>query len=461
MPREKAARWGNRPGAGLALREFRPTGGSVIFMVSFLTSAALGVVRQVLFNAHFGVGSEASAYYAAIRLPETLGLLLTGGALANAMVPVLLNVAHTEGAARARWFVNLVTTTLLAIITPLVLLGMLAAPWFVSHILAPGFDLPTSHLTITLTRIMLTELLLVVVVSVATAVLMSRNQFLLPAVGIAVHNFTLILGILAAMHFPSIGVYGPTIGTITDALLQLVILLPGLYRQGMRYRPAWSPGNPHLHAVIQLLVPGGLSSGVNYAGGIVDTAFASTVRTVGALPALHNAWLMTGVPVRLLGVAIGQAVFPRIAAHAVDGEWGAMRRTLLRSLGVALALAAAVTVGLLLAGRLIIWALFEHGQFDAAAGTLTYRVLAVFALSIPASTATEILTRGLVSLYDTRTPLITNCAQLLGRMALIPLLLPALDVIAIPLAFTLTASLEALALGGILAVKVRRRMGGA
>jgi putative peptidoglycan lipid II flippase len=72
---------------GLLTREFTIAEASFVLMASFLFSAALGAVRQVLFNAEFGAGDEASAYYAAFRLPDTLFSLIAGGALSSAMIP--------------------------------------------------------------------------------------------------------------------------------------------------------------------------------------------------------------------------------------------------------------------------------------------------------------------------------------------------------------------------------------
>src|SRR6476659_7011050 len=57
-------------------REFGIAGATAILMGSFFFSAALGAVRQVLFNAKFGAGADASAYYAAFRLPDTLFSLI-------------------------------------------------------------------------------------------------------------------------------------------------------------------------------------------------------------------------------------------------------------------------------------------------------------------------------------------------------------------------------------------------
>ena len=66
--------------AAALTREYSISEGAVILMASFLFSAMLGAVRQVLFNAQFGAGNEASAYYAAFRLPDGLFALIAGGA---------------------------------------------------------------------------------------------------------------------------------------------------------------------------------------------------------------------------------------------------------------------------------------------------------------------------------------------------------------------------------------------
>ena len=57
----------------------------------------MGVVRQALFNAQFGVGPEVDAYYAAFRLPNTLFNLIAGGTLSSAMIPVLLMTIREDG----------------------------------------------------------------------------------------------------------------------------------------------------------------------------------------------------------------------------------------------------------------------------------------------------------------------------------------------------------------------------
>jgi putative peptidoglycan lipid II flippase len=444
--------------AGLLTREFTIAEASFVLMASFFTSALLGAVRQVLFNAQFGAGSEASAYYAAFRLPDTLFSLIAGGALSSAMIPVLLSASREEGENAGWRLVNLVLTTLLAVFALIVLLSEVFAPVLVTTLLAPGFDAQTSELTVALTRIMLVQPLILAVGSVATAVLNSRNQFLLTALSLVSHNVALIVGIAAAQAYPDLGIYGPTLGVVGGAVLQVLILLPGLLGRNFRYLPAWDPRDRRLGEVIRLLIPNGLAVGVGYAGFILDTAFASKAPETAALPAIYNAWLLVGLPIALLGQAVGQSAFPRLAAHAAALEWSQMRRTLLRALGAVVALAIPALLGLILLGRLTIRILFEHGEFGVAAGSLTYAVLIPYAVALPAYVSTEVITRGLIALRDTRTPLLTNSAQLAGRAAIITLLLGSVGVLAIPIAFAVTASVETVALGIVLLVRMKRRI---
>ncbi len=443
--------------AGLLTREFSIAEASFILMASFFTSALLGAVRQVLFNAGFGVGMEANAYYAAFRLPDTLFSLIAGGALSSAMIPVLLSSRREEGDAAGWRLISLVLTTLMAFFALLVLLVEVFAPAFVSNLLAPGFDAETSRLTAALTRIMLIQPLILSVGSVATAVLNSRNQFLLTALSVVSHNVALIAGILAARLFPGLGIYGPTLGVVGGGLLQVLILLPGLLGPGSRLRLAWNLADQRLREIIRLLIPNGASVSVNYAGFIVDTAFASKAPQAAALPAIYNAFLLVGLPIALLGQAVGQAAFPRLAAHADAQDWPRMRRTLLQALGAAIALAIPAVAALFLLGRPTIRILFERGKFTPAAGDLTYNVLMIYAVALPAYVGTEVVTRGLIALRDTRTPLMTNLFQLIGRTVIMALFVAQFGVLTIPAALAVTATLETLMLGSVLLLKLRRR----
>jgi putative peptidoglycan lipid II flippase len=305
---------------------------------------------------------------------------------------------------------------------------------------------------------MLLQPLILLLGSVATAVLNSRNQFLLTGLSVVSHNISLILSIIAVGFFPSLGILGPTIGVIVGAILQAFILSPGLRAEGYRVRLGLDMGNQRVREVSRLLLPNGLSVSVNYAGFIVDTSYASRAVNPAGLAAIYNSFLLVGLPIALLGQAVGQAAFPRLAAQAEAGAWVEMRKILYRSLGGAIALALPAVAALVYLGRPTIQFLFERGEFTAAAGDLTYQALVAYAIALPFYVATEVVTRGLISLRDTRTPLLTNSGQLLLRLLLITWLISSLDVVAIPAAFAISASLETLVLSAVLLTKLGKRI---
>jgi putative peptidoglycan lipid II flippase len=441
----------------LLTREYSVGEASFILMASFFLSAALGAVRQVLFNAQFGVSPQANAYYAAFRLPDTLFSLIAGGALSSAVIPVLLNARQKEGEEAGWRLISLVLTSLLLVFAIIILAVEIFTPVLVTRILAPGFDSPTANLTVTLTRLMLIQPIILLLGSVATAVLNSRNQFLLTGLSIVSHNVTLILSILALKFFPRMGIYGPTAGVVAGAILQTLILAPGLRSDGYRVGILFDFANQHLREVVRLLIPNGLAVGVSYAGFIADTAFATRATDPAGLAAIYNAFLLVGLPIALLGQAIGQAAFPRLAAQAEAGNWSEMRKILWRSLGAAIGLAIPALAALLFLGRPTIRVLFEHGEFTSAAGDLTYRVLVDYAIALPAYVATEVITRGLISLRDTRTPLFTNSSQLILRIILISIFLTSLGAVAIPAAFAISCTLEAVVLAAVLFLKLRSK----
>lgn len=438
-------------------RELTIPEATFVLMGSFFASAALGALRQVLFNAQFGAGYEANAYYAAFRLPDTLFSLIAGGALSSAMIPVLLSATAREGEQAAGRLVQYVLTLLLLVFAVVVVLGEVFAPFFVRTLLAPGFDAPTTQLTVALTRVMLVQPIVLAFGSVATAVLNSKNRFALTGLSIASHNLSLIAGIVAARLIPSLGIFGPTFGVILGAVLQTIILLPGLRTRGTAHRLTLDFGDARLREVVRLLIPNGLAVGVGYAGFILDTAFASRARELAGLPAIANAWLLVGLPIALLGQAIGQSAFPRIAALAANLDWKKMLRTVLASLGIAVVLTLPAVAGFFMLGRPLVRLLFEHGKFDPTAGTLTFNVLKVYAVALPAYVGTEVVTRGLIALRDTRTPLLTNTAQLLARAVMMSVLVASRGVLVVPLSMAVMASLEALILLAVFMTKVIRR----
>ena len=244
-----------RLGSNFSLRRFSITEGAFLFSMAYIASKMLGVIRQVMFNALFGTGPEATAYYAAFRLPDTLFNLIAGGALIYAFIPIFLSYDTQRGEREAWRLASLVFNVLLVSLTAFVLVAEIVAPAFVTKLLVPGLPPFEQALTITLTRIMLLHSLILGLGTVATAILNSRRQFLRPALSIAIYDLGLIGGLLVSFAIPGVGIYGPTFGLLVSAILQVGILIPALVQQGVRYSFVWNLKHPGLHEILGLLIP--------------------------------------------------------------------------------------------------------------------------------------------------------------------------------------------------------------
>jgi putative peptidoglycan lipid II flippase len=434
-------RWG--------LRQYGISDAAVIMAAAFALSAVLGMFRQMLIVATFGDGSAVAAYYAAARLPETIINFVAGGALTTALVPLLLAEPTNDDQER---LLNTVSTMVLSGVVVFSLVAQLGVSWFVTMVLLPGSDASTQQLTIMLTRILLLQPVLLALVSIVSALLTAQRRFTLIATAYVSYNLMIIVGILLARWWPSVGVYGPTIGLVLAAVIKVIIVLIGLHWVEMPLRWRWQPRLPQLHTALWLAMPTALSVTVNYAGTIVDTSFASQLG-VATVAAIYSAWLLTDMPARLLGSAIGQSVFPHLAAAIVVRDFPLARRIFGRTTALAVGLTLPVIGLTWWLGRWGIQIVLERGAFDAAAGDRVFVIWQWYVLGLPAFVLTELLSRMLNAMRDTRTPLLTNTAQLGAKWGWLASWGQAGTGLAVPIAHIVTCYAETV----VLAMVVWRR----
>lgn len=436
--------------------------GAVLLMSAYIVSNALGVVRQALLNALFGTGAEANAFYAASQLPETLLNLVAGGALTYALIPVFLSYEREHGQADAWRLASLVFNVLLVVLTALVMLGELLAPLFVDRFLVPGYSSSEQALVTALTRIMLVQPLVLGLGTVATAILCSKRRFLLPAVSIAIYNVGLIGGVLFSLAIRRVGIYGPTCGVLAAAAFQVLVQVPGLQREGLRYSFLWDLKHGGLHEVARLLLPNALGVGISSAWAVVSTALASYLPDGASLGSIHNAQMLFALPVALFALAVGQAAIPRLSLLAAGARYVHLRVLLWRVIGLSTLLSLPCAIALYVLGRPAISLLFQHGSFTEHSTVLTSLALLGYSAGLPGSVAGELLVRAFYSLKDAYTPLLVDMLVLAARFGLALLFLRILvgsaAILAIPLATSVMSTAQAALLGSVLVLRLQSRV---
>jgi putative peptidoglycan lipid II flippase len=289
---------------------------AVIISVSYLVSRLLGLLRDRLLAAHFGISPLTDAYTAAFRLPELLFTLLVSGAFAVAFIPVLSQkLEHHQKDEAWELSSTLLNVLVLATIAVSAVAFVLADP--LTTLVAPGFDSYRHDLTVQLTRIMLITPVIFAVSSVLGSLQQAFNRFLIFSLASTLYNIGIIFGIIVLA--PKHSVYGVAIGVVLGAGLQALLQVAGLAGLGFRYRLSFKWRNPAVRRVIGLMIPRSIDQGIDQVNYMVETVIGSRLHA-GSLTALYYANNLKNVPLVLIGNSIATAAFPRMAARAAKGS---------------------------------------------------------------------------------------------------------------------------------------------
>ena len=372
-------------------------------------SRLLGFVRDVLLARYFGTAAAAEAFVIAFRIPNLFRELVAEGAASAAFVPTLGATRATKDDRHFSHVVNVLITTIAVLIGAGVLVTMLAAPWLV-RVLAPGFlrDGAKWRLTVTLTRCLLPYLWAMSIVAVTTSALHMLQRFRTPAWNPALLNIAMILACLVWVpHMPAAGgTIAVSLSILAAGAAQIVLNETALWRQGLRYRPAWDWRLAELRHVGQLWMPRLFGAAVYQLGVLLDTVMASFANIVGAggVAALYYASRLLQFPLGLFGISMATVSLPTLAQQAARGELAEFKTTVAVALRSVLAVMLPASVGLFLLSTPLIRVLFQRGAFDASSTAMTAWALQWSAVGLVAFAFTKIFVNALYALHDTKTP---------------------------------------------------------
>ena len=386
-------------GGGLALA-------AAIVAFGFVGSRLLGVVRTVVIANAFGASPELDAYHVAFRIPDLIFQVLAGATLGSAFIPVFARKFEREGPPAAWLLASRVLNLVVLATAALCLVAFLLAPILVPAI-APGLgdDLGRSEeltgRSVELTRIMLASTLLFAASGMLTGMLNGRERFLPPALAPMLYNLGIIFG--AVVLADRWGVNGLAFGVVLGAGMHLGVQVPGVIREGFRYRPTLGWADPAVREVGRLMAPRVVGLAAAQLNFVVTGFFASKVGA-SAISNMTYAWLLAGLPLALFGMALSTAVFPRLAGQVARDELDALNETVSRVLRLIMFLTVPAALGLAMLREPAVVTLLERGAFTRSDSLMTAAALGWYCLGIVPQAGIEIHSRGFYALGDTRTP---------------------------------------------------------
>jgi len=374
---------------------------TVTVMIAFGVAKVISLVQTFIIAQAFGVGSELDAYVAANRIPELIVILISGGALTHAFIPIFSGfLARGDEQGAWRLSSNLINTILTVALTVSVVVFLLA-PWLVPNVVAPGFDAETTQNTIDMMRILLISTVIFSISGIFSGILNSHQHFLLPAIAPIMFDVGILIGVIFLL--PPFGVHGIAIGAVLGSAMHFGIQIPGLIHYKMKWKLDLGWNNPVLWRVIRLMLPriGGL--GVFSLNFLVMNNIASRLG-VGSVSALDWGWRLMQIPQTLIGTAMGIVIFPTLAALSEVGDLVGKRSAMSGALRFILVTSIPSAIGLIVLGQPLI-SLLERGAFDSSASALVYSTLSMFTLGLIVHSALEVVARSFYADKDTLTPL--------------------------------------------------------
>lgn len=397
------------PGHALTRRQIARV--TLIVMASFILSGLLGLVRQVVLASTFGADQELDAFYAALRLPETLFVLVAGGALGSAFIPVFSTFLAKDDF-KGAWRLASAALTLVSLAASLsAIVGFIFATPLVENLLLSKASHATQTETVELMRIMLITVVIFGISGLLMAILNSHQHFIAPALAPSLYNIGIILGALALS--PSMGVQGLAWGVVIGAGLHMLVQVPIVLRlPDLRLQILASLQVPGVRQVLKLMGPRLLGLMVVQVNFWVNIALASGMG-IGSITALQTSFTLMFTVLGILGQSVGTAVFPSLSALYAQKDDSGFQRTFNSALSNVLFLSIPAGLGMMILSAPIVRVLFERGEWTAADTSATAWALVFYAVGLMGHAALEILARTYYALHDTWTPVIVGGVAML------------------------------------------------
>ncbi len=417
-----------------------------------LLSRLLGLAREVVAGHYLGTGLVASAFTVAFTIPNLFRKLLGEGALSQAFIPLYAQAVQrgeTEAGNAPATFAAASVKLLV-----LILLGITLAGEAVLLTLIFTIDdvaRPDRLLMLKFTAVMLPYVMLVCGGAFLAAILQVHKRFGTPAFAPVLLNVIHIVVVIAGAWF--LGLHGrdemsPRVveqqtqlafmlaaAVLVAGAAQVLILWPALKAVGFRVRANAKVWTPDTRKMLRLSIPVAIGAAVLQTSVLLDKAISyglmqgdgythftllghtiSYPMELGATRRLDLAQLMYQFPLGIFAIALATAIFPSLAAGAIDKEREAFKRITCQGIEATLWEGLPASVGLILVAEPAVRLLFQHGQITAHDASLIAYSTRIYAGGIWAYSLLQVINRAYYALHDTRTPLIAGILNIVVNL---------------------------------------------
>jgi putative peptidoglycan lipid II flippase len=395
--------------------------------VSGLTmlSRLMGFVLDVLIAQRLGAGPIADAFWVAFRFPNLFRRFFAEGAFNSAFVPLYAKKLEGEGRDAALQFSSEAFSGLTFVLTAFSVVVMVFMPWFII-LTAAGFMIPAGEhpkfaileafqlfftgnttekyqLAVDFTQICFPFLLFMSLVALFSGILNSVHRFVAASAAPILLNLALVVYPMLTWHlYPNPG-YALAWSVTVGGVLQFLLLVWGVWKQGLMPRLVWPRWTPDMRRLVTLGSFGVIAGGITQINILIGTMIATFAP--GANSMLAYADRLYQLPLGLIGVAIGVVLLPDISRRLRAGDHDGAHWTQNRALELSMLLTLPAAVALLVIPGELVRVLYMRGAFTEANAVGTSQCLFWYGAGLPAFVLIKVFQAPFFAREDTATPM--------------------------------------------------------
>ncbi|HUF76704.1 MAG TPA: murein biosynthesis integral membrane protein MurJ [Longimicrobiales bacterium] len=381
--------------------------GAAFVGAGIFASRVFGFVRERVFAHYFGTSDFADAWRAALRMPNVVQNLLGEGTLSASLIPIYAELLQERRDEDARRFAGAALGILSVVAGALALAGWALAPLLVA-LFFPLWEPAKQELTTLLVRILFPMTGVLVLSAWALGVLNSHRRFFVSYVAPVFWNLAMIAAMIGGAVYLGFEpqsrdlVLALAWGALLGGVLQLVWQLPFVLPLLGGLRLSLGRGVAGVQEAVRNFLPVVAARGVVNLSSWIDLILAGLLAS-GAVAVLGYAQTFYLLPISLFGMSIAASELPELSRMRGEAERVVAARVsrALRRVSYFLIPSALAYLAL---GDVIVAALFQTGEFGLAESLVTWGVLAAYALGLPASGSSRVLSSAFYALRDTKTP---------------------------------------------------------
>ncbi|WP_053955324.1 murein biosynthesis integral membrane protein MurJ [Inediibacterium massiliense] len=337
----------------------------------------LGFFRDSLLGSKLGANMESDAYIMALN-STSIVFVSIGSAIVAATIPIIVRLLTKDTKKEAFSFINNLLNILIVISFVFTLLGELFSKQIIK-ILASGFESNKFELTVQLTQIMFPIIIFICITYVFVSLLQSMEKFKITSIISLPANVITIL--FLCFFSKKYGVKGLAVVTTIGWILQFVVMLPTLYKEGYRYDFKINWKDDHMKEFFSMILLIIMVASVSQMNILLDEKQASFFGH-GKISFLHYANILYQAVTTTTVLGINTVMFPKFAEKAVSLKEKQYACFIGSIVEVMIFVLLPMTAGAVILRDPIIGFVFERGEFTHGNTIMTGLVFASYALGM-------------------------------------------------------------------------------